>query len=61
MAITNEALDVAYDILNKYITTNLEEMSRPNCDVRTQLIDRISKNFFEGPNSQQEDMIIMKR
>ena len=24
-------------------------------------IDRISKNFFEGPNSQQKDMIIMKR
>lgn len=45
MAITNEALDVAYDILNKYITANLEEMSRPNCDVRTQLIDRISKNL----------------
>ena len=45
MSITNEALDVAYDILNKYITTNLKEMSRPNCDVRTQLIDRISKNL----------------
>lgn len=45
MAIRNEALDVAYDILNKYITTNLEEMSRPKCDVRTQLIDRISNNL----------------
>lgn len=45
MIISNEALDVAYDVLNKYITESLNEMSRPLCDVRTQTIDIISRNL----------------
>lgn len=45
MAITNEALDVVYDVLNKYITESLNKLSRPACDVRTQALDTISKNI----------------
>lgn len=46
MAITNDALDVVYHVLNKYITDSLDELSRPVCDVRTQALDVISRNLI---------------
>lgn len=46
MAITNDALDVVYHVLNKYITDSLDELSRPVCDVRTQPLDIISRNLI---------------
>lgn len=46
MAITNDALDVVYNVLNKYITDSLDELSRPVCDVRTQALDVISRNLI---------------
>lgn len=45
MSITNEALDVVYEVLNKYINESLNELQRPSCDVRTQLEDKITKNL----------------
>lgn len=46
MAITNDALDVVYHVLNKYIADSLDELSRPVCDVRTQALDVISRNLI---------------
>lgn len=43
--ISNEPLDAVYEVLNKYITEKLNEMSRPECDVRTQLEEQITKNL----------------
>ena len=46
MAIRNEALDIVYAVLKKYIQESLNETSSPYCDVKTESQSPISKNLI---------------